>query len=353
MENGLERVLLKILGRSRTNVPAYDVLCIGSSIIFHYICASDEWLRSISIELGIEKGSVITITKNQFESIIASHMRAGGDEPLIASGGSAVTVAKGLAHQEVNVGLMSCSGTDTYSHYFENSLDEDRVAMHLNKYEGNTALVLCIVTPDGERTFLFAGDEKCGTPRVDDIDPELIQSAKVLHLEGFTLRNKQMLDKALRVAKKAGVKISFDLGSYVIVRENREFIQRKILPTVDYLFGNADEMCALFGDDDKIDRALKIRPGVTFALHGDKGGIFYDQGVRSTFAANRAQVVDSSGAGDLFASGVLAGIANHLELEESVALGSFIASRVVSRLGSDLPQSEWEEISEEFSFSYN
>lgn len=351
-DNGLERVLLKILGRSRTSAPAYDVLCVGSSIIFHYICSSDEWLRAISIELGIEKGSVMTITRSQFESIIASHMRSGKLEPLISSGGSSVTVAKGLAKLGVQVGVMSRSGSDTYSHYFENSLDTSGVALHLNKYEGNTALVLCIVTPDGERTFLFAGDKKCGTPHADDLNPDLIQACKILHLEGYSLRNKQMLDRALRLAKKAGVQTSFDLGSYVIVRENRDFIERKILPHVDYLFGNADEMRALFGDEEKIDLALRSRHGVSFALQGERGGAFYEHGCRTPFEANRKDVVDSSGAGDLFTSGVLSGIINRLELDEAVSLGSYIASRVVECVGADLPEDVWREISSEFSLTY-
>lgn len=326
-----------------------EILCIGSSIVDHIIFVSDEWLREIGVEIGLEKGGVLSIPSDTFESILECLIQLPhSNPPMTKAGGSAGTTVKGLGQLGCRAGFLSRAGSDGKGQFIRSILSRKGVTVYGPLLPGKTAQVLCAITPDGERTFLFCGDEINGTPKVDDLDESLIKAAKIVHIEGYTVRNKKLLTTIIELAHKHNTKISMDLGAFVLVRENRDFLKKSILDNIDILFGNADEMRALFGSNQAVDQALKKLPCLSFAMKGSKGGSLYWKGAVSHFSANEITVVDTSGAGDLFISGLLGGILQNMTLEQCVALATHIGGLIVSVVGPELTKDQWNQIKKEF-----
>jgi sugar/nucleoside kinase (ribokinase family) len=174
---------------------------------------------------------------------------------------------------------------------------------------------------------------------VNDIDTNLISSSKVTYLEGYlwdAQNAKDAISFAIDIAKKNGRKAAMSLSdSFCVARHREEFLEL-IKENIDILFANEDEIKCLFQSDDLTDSISKISKIVDIAAItlGEKGSIIVNGvDIYTIDAQNNIKVIDTTGAGDLYAGGFLFGYTNGYSIRQSAALGTLAASHVIQHIG--------------------
>lgn len=307
-----------------------DVVGIGNAIVDLIDNTDDGFLT----RHGMAKGGMALIDEDQAEAIYAAM------GPAIAlSGGSAGNTIAGLASLGAKCGYIGKVKDDQLGQVFRHDITAAGVAFPTpSTTEGPaTARCLILVTPDAQRTMnTFLG--ACVNLHPEDIDEALISSAKVTYLEGYLYdppHAQQAFHKAAAVARAAGRKVSLSLSdSFCVMRHRDAFLH--LLRSVDILFANEGELCSLFETED-FDAAVELCRGqvpLAAVTRGAKGAV-----VISAFdtvevaAAPVARIVDTTGAGDLFAAGFLYGFTRDLSLAECGRLGALAAAEIISHYG--------------------
>ena len=201
-----------------------------------------------------------------------------------------------------------------------------------------TATCMIFVTPDGQRTMnTFLG--ACTELTPADIDAERIASAHVTYIEGYqwdTPLAKQAIRKACQAAKGAGRKVSLSLSDPFVVDRHRADLLALIHDDVDILFGNEDEIFSLYQAADLEGAIARLREAKVLACmtRGARGAVVLDgQTTLAVPAASVAKVVDTTGAGDLFAAGFLYGYTHGRDLTNCARIGAMAAAEVISHMG--------------------
>jgi sugar/nucleoside kinase (ribokinase family) len=208
--------------------------------------------------------------------------------------------------------------------------------------DSSTGHVLSVVTPDAQRTmFTFLGASSGLKP--EDLTDAELSDANLMHLEGYLLFNRPVVERALELARKHGAKVALDLGSFQVVQAMREYLDELFAKRrIDVLLANEDEARAYTGLGeseslehfvDKVDTAVVKR--------GARGALIGSGKERVEVSAHAVKALDTTGAGDLWASGFLYGLNHELGLGNSANLGSKIGSEVVQVLGAVIPPEGW------------
>jgi sugar/nucleoside kinase (ribokinase family) len=201
-----------------------------------------------------------------------------------------------------------------------------------------TARCLVLVTPDGERTmstYLGASTELGN----GEIVPELIRTARVTYLEGYLFdppEAKAAFHEAARIAAEAGRQVALSLSDTFCVERHRAAFRSLIQGGVDVLFGNQEEVCALYETDTLDDALPQLRAECTLAAvtrSGEGSIIMTPEDTIEIPAAHVEEVVDTTGAGDLYAAGFLYGLARGRPLQECGQLASLAAAEIISHIG--------------------
>jgi sugar/nucleoside kinase (ribokinase family) len=206
--------------------------------------------------------------------------------------------------------------------------------------------VLSIITPDAQRsmlTFLGAAAET----RPEDIRADLFADAAVVHIEGYLLFNPRLILAALTAAKSAGALVSLDLASFNVVEESRSFLAEAVQEYVDILIANEDEARAYTGESEALPAIRALSKGVQIAVlkRGPLGSLISRDGRILTVAADGdGRAIDTTGAGDLWASGFLFGLVEGYPLEKCGALGSACGYEVCQVVGASIPEYGWQRI---------
>ena len=307
-----------------------DVVGIGNAIVDIIDDTDDAFLA----RHGMAKGGMALIDEAQAEAIYQTMGPA-----LELSGGSAGNTIAGLASLGAKCGYIGKVRDDQLGQVFRHDITAAGVAFPTPSASSGPATARCLilVTPDAQRTMkTFLG--ACVNLMPEDIDAELISSAKVTYLEGYLYDPPHAQDafrKAAGIARAAGRKVALSLSdSFCVHRHRAAFLE--LIKTVDVLFANEAELTALFETEDceaALDRARKAVP-LTAATCGAKGAVIVSAGetVR-TPAAPVAQIVDTTGAGDLFAAGFLHGLTQDQPLAECGRLGALAAAEIISHYG--------------------
>ena len=218
------------------------------------------------------------------------------------------------------------------------------VETRLLKGQSASGTAFTFVSPDGERsfaTYLGAAAEL----RAEDMLPEMFEGYTNLYVEGYLLQNYDLIRRILDLAKAAEMNIIWDLASYNIVEEHRAFLTETVLPRVDYLFSNEQEAEVLTGA--KADEALDIlaaKTKIAVVKTGAKGAMAKRGEETARVPALKVNALDTTGAGDLFASGFLYGLSMGLALDEATSIGNITAGNVVQVLGAKMDQARWADI---------
>jgi len=291
-------------------------------------------------ELSLPHGGMVMIDKDKYALI--SEKIKNIDKSYIA-GGSASNTIYGMAKLGIPVSLIGKVGTDELSSIYATDLINAGVnPMLLASESSPTGCATAFVTPDGERTFAtFLG--AASELHEDNITEEQLRGHDILHLEGYLLFNHNLVKKAMQVAKSLNMKISLDLAAHNFVEGNREIILNLLENYVDYCFANEEESMALTGlaPADALE-ALSKHCEYTVVKLGANGSLIKHNGVVYEVDVFPANKVDTTGAGDLYASGFIYGIINGFSPARCGELGSMLGGKVIEVYGARI--NDWEEI---------
>lgn len=309
----------------------YDVLAIGNAIVDVLAKVGDGFL----IERNLTKGGMTLVDAQNagkiYEEIIP--------EREVSGGSSANTVA-GIASLGGAAAFIGKVHDDELGQEFKRSIGSAGVDFFTKPLiQGpSTARSIVLVTPDAERsmfTYLGAARELSEA----DIDENIVKSAKILYIEGYLWEEeiaKTAIIKACDLAKKYNRKIAFSLSGKACVERNKKDFLDLIEKYVDILFGNEDEIKALFDEENfyKTLDVIKTKVEIAAITRGEKGSAVVN-GRTITFveAEKVSDVVDSTGAGDLYAAGFLFGINEGRSLGTCAIIGSITAAEIISHYG--------------------
>jgi len=312
--------------------PRLDVLCIGNAIVDVIANATDEFLT----QEGLVKGSMRLIDAEEAERLY-SHMGPAHQ----VSGGSAGNTAAGVAALGGRAGFIGQVAPDQLGEFYRHDLTATGVEFITPESDVGqpTARSMILVTPDGHRTmntFLGAAQH---LPK-SALDEEQIRNSAILYLEGYLWdpeTPRYAMVRAIEVAREAGRKVAFTLSDTFCVDRHREgFNQLLGQRRVDILFANQAEVEALAGIAHLESAVAAIAPKVEALVvtRSEEGALAIRNGERADISAEPIkQLVDTTGAGDLFAAGFLFGSARGKSLEESLRLGAICAAEVIQHYG--------------------
>ena len=313
-------------------VPLLDVLCIGNAIVDVIADADDAFLA----EQSLTKGSMRLI--DEAEAVRMYGVMGPGRE---ISGGSAGNTAAGLASFGLKAGFIGQVATDELGDIYRHDVESLGVDFLVPARDdvGATARSLILVTPDAQRTMnTFLGAAQRLEAR--DVDPARVADAAILYLEGYLwdpAEPRAAMEAAIAAARGAGRKVAFTLSDTFCVDRHRDGFWALInMGKIDILFANEAELAAMTGSDD-LDTglaALSAKVATLVMTRSERGAVAVRGDERASVPAEPIErLVDTTGAGDLFAAGFLAGEARGLGLEASLKLGAIAAAEVIQHYG--------------------
>lgn len=318
--------------------PTLDVIGVGNAIVDVLANADDAFLKTHDIP----KGGMILIDEDQARTIYGA-MAAS----IEISGGSAANSIACLASLGGRGGFIGKVADDQLGEIFRHDLQALGVTFDTAPLSDGPATGRCLVnvTPDAQRsmtTFLGAA----GLVSPTDINPDIITTAAITFFEGYLFEQpvaREAFVKACEVAKSAGRQAALTLSDASCVERQFDALHEFIKSHVDILLANELEAAALFGTDaldGQIDAARKCAPLTAITL-GENGSVLVPRDGEPVRIEPRApaQLVDTTGAGDAYAAGLLFGVARSLSLADAGALGSLAAAEVISHFGARPQQS--------------
>lgn len=330
---------LNLFSSANSNKQAYEVIGIGSAFMDYIIKINDEDLE----KMNYPKGSWGCIDQKNFKKVI--HQKE--NNVITSPGGSGGNVIKGLANLGQKCAVLGKVGEDEEGVLYLKCMENLAVTSLMQKTKIPTAQAICFITPDGQRTMRSLGSEK--DINVDiDLDKSVFSNIKLLHLEGYQLYNAKLFEKSIEYAKKNGAKVSMDLASVEIVKEFKDDLLNILPKYVDIIFANENEAFELthLNPQEACD-FLATFCDVAVVTMGDKGSWAKSGKVKFyTPALSVDDAIDSTGAGDLFASGFLHGYLDNEPLQRCSWIGSLVASKVVQIYGTEIPKDVWAEINQ-------
>lgn len=310
--------------------PTYDVIGLGNALVDVITHEDDRFLD----EHGLVKGSMALIDEER-----ASDLYAAMGVATEMSGGSAANTVAGVASFGGRAAFVGQVRDDELGRVFAHDLGANGVtfAAPPATVGPSTGRCLIVVTADAERTmstYLGAG----AGMGPGSIDPAVIGDAKVVYLEGYLFDSpeaKEAYRQASRLAHDAGGQVALTLSDSFCVERHLDEWVTLVDEQVDVLFGNAEEVQVLCGTgfDDAV-RQLQARVKVAVITRGAAGSVIVTTDGMVEVAPERvANVVDTTGAGDLYAAGFLYGYTQGLPLSECGRIGSLAAAEVISHTG--------------------
>ncbi len=310
---------------------SYDLLCLGNAIV-DVICKIEE---KKLLSLNVTKGSMKLVSENEFNKIINDLSNYN----LIA-GGSAANTAVGFASLGGNAGFVGQVGDDKLGNIFKQNINKKnvnffRITNLTSKKSTSKSIIL--VTEDGERTMLT----HIGASSVinfKDLKPMIFCNTKFIYIEGYLFDDpitKSTIIDICEEAKKNGVDVALSLSdTFCVIRHKKEFLNL-ITEFVNIVFCNELELKSLFGRSisTSLDHLTKIVKKGAVTL-GGKGSLVFDKKETHKIKARKIKnIIDSTGAGDLYASGFLYGLTKNFTLIQCGELGSLVSSEIISYLG--------------------
>ncbi|MDC0226943.1 adenosine kinase [Alphaproteobacteria bacterium] len=307
-----------------------DITFIGNAIVDILAQTTDEILK----KLQIPKGGMQLIDKETSDDLLKNIK-----DPRIISGGSAANSAVGFSLFGGKSAFIGQTGSDDFGDLFSNDINNSGVYFEKNIYNalGQTSKSIILVTPDAERsmnTFLGASVNF----NLNSINEDLINYSKLIYIEGYLFDQsdaKKAIYYCCRLAKSKGVKIALSLSDLFCVDRHRDEFLELIFEFVDVIFANESEIKSLFHSNLQ-DSISKIKNYVEIGAItlGAKGStVFNKQNEYNINSINVKKIVDTTGAGDLFASGFLFGLIKNLTVEECGILGSKAAAEIIGYYG--------------------
>lgn len=313
------------------------VVSAGSALADVLAYADDDFITS----RGYLKGARQTISAETLREFL--DILTGGY--TVVAGGSACNTVIGCANLGLSAAFAGVCGQDAFGDLLMESLVLNHVENRLRRAEMPTGACLSLITPDRERTML-TNLSASDLLTADDAPPEFFRNAGLAHFEAYMVFDQALTLGLLRRAKAAGCLVSLDLGSHTVVEACRDFIRGIVRDYVDVLLANETEAMA-YAQTDNEGAALAVlsRDTRVAAMKlGARGSVIAVGDKRVEIEAARdvfREIVDSTGAGDLWAAGFLYGLVAGHELGICGQLGSLCGLEACCNLGAQLDTSIW------------
>jgi sugar/nucleoside kinase (ribokinase family) len=312
--------------------PRLDVLCIGNAIVDVIADATDEFLAAE----GLTKDSMRLVDAEEATRLYG-HMQPARE----VSGGCAGNTAAGISVLGGRAGFVGQVAPDQLGEFYRHDLTAAGVEFTTPSVDVGipTARSMILVTPDGHRTmntFLGAAQELA----VNRLDEEQIRASGILYLEGYLWdpeTPRYAMVRAIEIAREAGRKVAFSLSDLFCVDRHRDGFTKLIDEgRVDILFANEAEILAMGGVPHLETAVAALAPKIETLVvtRGAAGALAVRGAERADVAAEPVrEVVDTTGAGDLFAAGFLFGEATGKNLAQSLKLGAICAAEIIQHYG--------------------
>ncbi len=312
---------------------SYNVYGIGNAITDLQLRTDDAFLTAI----GADKGIMTLVDETRQSDVLQA---LDGHTVNRCSGGSACNTIVGIADFGGRAAYACKVGTDDFGHHYVEELRQFGIAVEVPPAPGTSGTCVVLITPDAQRTMLTNLGISSQLSEADVSESE-IAKAEYIYVEGYLFAGdttRAAALKAIDLASRNGVKVALTVSDPFLIQLCRDIFWQLIEGPVDLLFCNHEEARALTGVDDPIECARSIhRHAENVALTlGKNGSIIMHQNEAIPIEGVSIKAVDTTGAGDMYAAGVLYGVTNGLSWQQAGHLGSHAAARIVAQLGARL-----------------
>jgi sugar/nucleoside kinase (ribokinase family) len=311
------------------------VIGMGNALVdVMTILKTDKTLK----EFALPKGSMQLVSKEFSNRLLAGTL---GLQKMQSSGGSAANTIHGLANLGVESGFVGKIGKDNLGKFFSKDLKENNIKPVLFHDLEETGRSIALISKDSERTmatYLGAAVDL----HEEDITSDIFNGFTLFHIEGYLVQNRELIKKSMRLAKSAGCKVSIDMASYNIVDDNRDFFKELITEFVDIVFANELEAESLTGEKpEKAVSTISRMADIAVVKLGKSGSIVRKGAQEYTIGIEKVKNIDSTGAGDLYASGFLYGLCMEQPLDVCGKVGAILGGHITEVIGAKMHDESW------------
>lgn len=311
------------------------VVGVGSALVDILAHESDAFVD----KAGAVKGGMVYVDN----TVIDDTAKMVGHKPIVVPGGSACNTMVGIGQLNGQARFVGKCGKDSLGELFRADLERQNVEPLLFESDSPTGRVLSIITPDAQRSMLtYLGAAAETHPQ--EMTPACFQDAAIVHIEGYLLFNPDLFAAIIESARNAGALISLDLASFNVVEEAKAVLTGFVEQYVDILIANEDEALAYTGIKEEAEALAALAEQVDIAV--------LKIGARGSLIAHNAEhvrvqpcgdgsAVDTTGAGDLWASGFLYGVVNQMPIDQCGNLGSLCGHAVCQVVGANIQEEQW------------
>jgi len=306
------------------------IIGIGNAIVDVICKVDDQYL----IENGLTKSTMKLVDESEFKKLLSTLKI---EETV--SGGSVANSIVGLSQLQNNVGFIGKINADNLGQKYEEGLIKEKVQYFYDKKEEvmPTGTCLILITPDAERTMVtFLGI--AGKINKTDINEKAVKDSEIIFLEGYLWDEgepKSAFDKAMSLSNKRAMSLS---DQFCVERHKDSFL-RLVKNELDIIFANEQEIKSLI-DAKSFEEVITFGKQLKKLLvitRGEKGSIaIKNQEVTECNSKSNLNIIDLTGAGDLFAAGFLHGFINNFSIKESLDKGTEMSSKIIQKVGARL-----------------
>ena len=262
----------------------------------------------------------------------------------LVSGGSAANTIHGLAMLGLSTGFIGSIGKDDTGDFFETDMKRAGVKTFLSRRNSVTGTAVALISPGSERTFathLGAAVEL----EASDLKDKYFSGYDILYIEGYLIFNKTLVESACRIAKKNNMKIALDLASYNVVDAKLADFKEIIENYIDIVFANEEEAMSFTGlSPIEALKSISTLCDIAVIKIGKEGSLVKRGEEVIKIGTIPVQCIDTTGAGDLYASGFLYGLAKGFSLKTCGQFGSVLAGHVIEIVGARMDEHRWKKI---------
>lgn len=319
------------------------VIGMGNALVdVMTILTSDRTLK----EFALPKGSMQLVTKEFSNRLLAGTL---GLQKIQSSGGSAANTIHGLAHLGIQTGFVGKIGKDNLGEFFERDLKENKIKPILFHDLEETGRSIALISKDSERTmatYLGAAVDL----QEEDITADIFKGYRFFHIEGYLVQNRDLITKAMRLAKSHGLTVSIDMASFNVVDENRDFFEAIIREYVDIVLANELEAESLTGEKpEKAATIISEMANISVVKLGKNGSLVKRGREEHRIGIEKIKSVDSTGAGDLYAAGFLYGQVMNQPLDICGKAGAILGAHITQVIGAKMNEESWDSVKQKVS----
>ncbi len=316
------------------------VLGLGNALVDLLIQMDNDNLIN---ELNLPKGSMTLIEDNAAEEI--TKLIEGKDVPKV-SGGSAANTIHGIARLGASCGYIGKINNDEIGNFFKDDLKNAGIEAQMLKGNASSGRAYTFISPDSERTFAtFLG--AAVEMSAEELREEYFDGYDIFHIEGYLVYNRQLIERALILAKKKNMLVSLDMASYNVVEDNLDFLKKIVPEYVDIVFANEEEAKAYTGKEPR--EALSVfaeQCDIAVVKIGKEGSLVKRNNETFEVGIIETKAIDTTGAGDSYAAGFIYGLELNLPLNKCGEIGALLAGKVIAQYGARISDADWPQIIE-------